>query len=429
MPVRFSKRPLTLFLAVQLTLLTTFGVSFARNSTDTTRQLEQFSHGRMEYPPLKITRETPLRITPFYDDPDLVSDEDLAAVLRQVMPRFPAQRIKPNYVEHALRIWGVDAEFRDQHAMSGKKMLDFLVNHGQYLASWGDKIQPLLQEDEDAGVSIRYGREEGASVHHDHWLACLTEAGVSLHEPIYVPSHRQHTIEDALQQALRDFRLDERETEWSALAYGLWLPPQHNWINDQGRTITFDLLAERLMRGALEQGVCHGTHRLYSLMVLVRLDDEYHGELLRKETRAAILAHLAHIRDIIIKSQFPDGHWGSNWPEGEDSVKHPLEDEEYRKVIATGHQLEWLAIAPPDLHPPRAQIHKAAQWLIATTKRQKSSEILAKYTFFSHVGNALALWRKTSPTAFWHEWEASHPQEGLDAPPVEAPAVTEKAMH
>ena len=305
--------------------------------------------------------------------------------------------------------------------MAGRKMLDFLVNHGQYIASWGTKVAPLLQE-EDTGVSIRWGKEEGASVHHDHWLACLTEAGVTLNEPVYTPSHREKTINDVLQQALRDFRLDERETEWSVLAYGLWLPPEGKWKNNTGREITFDMLAERLLRGALPLGVCHGTHRLYSLMALVRLDDEFNGKLIQKETRAKIMAHLKRVRDIIVTSQFPDGHWASNWSDGADSVKKPLEDELFRKVIATGHQLEWLAIAPEELHPPREKIRLAAKWLIKTTKSQSRTDILEKYTFFSHVGNALALWRHTRPAEFWKQWEASHPEEGTETTPEPAAA-------
>ena len=80
-------------------------------------------------------------------------------------------------------------------------------------------------------------------------------------------------------------------------------------------------------------------------------------------------------------------------------------------MIATGHHLEWLAIAPESLHPPREQIRKAAAWITQKTISMKESEILDNYTFFSHVGNALAMWRKTSPSKFWMEWEKTHPFE------------------
>ena len=430
MPASRVSRLLPVFLTVQVAVVIAFGVGFARNSSDATLRLKQIGKSRIDYPPLEITRQEPLRITPLYDDHEMISDEDLAAVLRQIQPRFPAQKIKPNYVEHALRVWGIDAEFRDPKVMSGRKMLDFLVNNAQYVASWGTKVSPLLQE-EETGVAIRWGKEEGASVHHDHLLACLSEAGVSLNEPVYTPSHREKTINDILQQALRDFRLDERETEWSVLAYGLWLPPAGKWKNNAGREITFDMLVDRLIRGALPLGVCHGTHRLYSLMALVRLDDEFNGQLIRPETRARIMTHLKQVRDIIIDSQFPDGHWASNWPEGADSVKKPVEDELFRQVIATGHHLEWLAIAPEELHPPREKLHLAATWLIKTTKGQTRSEILEKYTFFSHVGNALALWRHTRPADFWKQWEGAHADEGtqVEPEPAAAPAKAKPEAH
>jgi hypothetical protein len=357
--------------------------------------------------PLTVTRERAIIIEPLYNDPHVASDEELAAVLWKIQPRFPQSQLKPNHVEHALRTWWVTAEFDDPAVMSGEQMKDYLVDHGKYLASWGDKVDPLLQDFND-GVGVRWGKLEGASVHHDHWLACLTEAGVSIDEPVFTPGRRDRTIRDVLYRAMRDLRVDEIETEWTSLAFGLWLPPEKAWQNRDGREVTFDLLAQRLMRGERSMGVCAGTHRVYSLMALVRLDDEH--DILSDSARATVWQYLEGVRDAIIASQFPDGHWPSNWPQGADAVKNPVNDELYRQVIATGHHLEWLAIAPKELHPPHDQILKAADWVIKTTREQSSADILQRYTFFSHVGNALALWRNTHPAEFWKTWRATHPQ-------------------
>jgi hypothetical protein len=417
-------RWLPVFVSIQLAAVLAFGVAFAR-SGDATRELLKLRTGRVDYPPIDIPRQEPLRITPLYNDPQLISDEDLAAVLRQIQPRFSARKTKPNYIEHALRAWGIDATFRDKYAMSGRQMADFLLNHGKYLASWGVETEPLLQE-EETGVSIRWGKVEGASVHHDHLLACLTEAGISLNEPVFTPNHHQKTINDVLQQALRDFRVDERETEWSLLGYGLWLPPINKWKNNEGREITFDLLGERMLRGAMPEGVCHGTHRIYSLMALIRLDDQFDNKLITTETHDRIMSHLKRVRDIIQKSQFADGHWPSNWPDGAAAVKNPVADETYRQVIATGHHLEWQAIAPAELLLPREQLHRAAKWLITTTKGLTQSDVQEKYTFFSHVGNALALWRQTRPAEFWKRWEEKHPEEGLNTTSPDADVKSAK---
>lgn len=385
--------------------------------------LQEQTLGRAARPDVPIAREQALVIEPFYDDPEVVSDEELAAVLRKVRPRFAPEKLKPNFVEHALRTWWIRATFHDPAVMSGEALKDYLVDHGKYLASWGDRTPPLLQ-DRSGGVAIRWGKEEGASVHHDHWLASLSEAGVSLREPVFTPNRRDRTIYDVLQEALRDFKLDEAETEWSALAFGLWLPPVKSWRTSSGRELSFDLLAERLIRGDQKYGVCSGTHRVYSLMVLLRLHDEF--AILSPAARAAAYSHLESVRDRIAVCQFPDGHWPSNWADGADALDHPIDDELYKQVIATGHHLEWLAIAPTELHPPREQILKAADWAIRTTTAQSDADIHQRYTFFSHVGNALALWRKTHPCDFWARWEREHPESLDEDAPVSAESVLPK---
>lgn len=349
-----------------------------------------------------LPRNETLRITPLYDRPEMVSDEELAGVLAKLLPRFSHVETKPNFVEHALRIWSIDATFNDADAISGQQMMEYLINHASYIQAWSNKRVALL-EDRPSGVGVKWGRDLGASVHHDHLLACLSEAGVPLDQPVYTPGRRQMMFRDVLMEAMRDFELDERETEWTALGFGLWLPPDKMWVGAEGREYSFDLLAKRLLRGELEKGVCSGTHRIYSLMVLLRLNDEY--GILTEEVATLVYRHLEHVRDLITQSQFDDGHWPSNWKDGQAAVERPKADELKDQVIATGHHLEWLAIAPQELHPPRELLEKAARWCIENTVHKSDAEILGMYTFYSHVGNALAMWRQQRPSDFWREWE------------------------
>lgn len=402
----------------QFAALAAFAASYAMAKPVDRQLLVSELTGRSVAEVVTIPRQTALTIEPLYDDPEVVSDDELALVLAQIVPRFPQKQLKPNYVEHALRTWWLKAKFSDPTVMSGEQMKDYLVDHGRYLASWGEDIDPLLQERSD-GVAVRWGKDLCASVHHDHWLACLTEAGMSLNEPVFTPNRRHHTANDVLQEAIRDFRLDEVETEWSSLAFALWMAPQKTWRNRSGRELSFDLMVDRLVRGDRKLGVCAGTHRVYSLMALIRLDDEYH--ILTSEGRQTAWTYLENVRDAITASQFPDGHWPSNWPDGADALTKPVEEELFKKVIATGHHLEWLAIAPRELHPPREHILKAARWVIGTTIRQSPADIGQRYTFFSHVGNALALWRKTHPADFWMKWETDHP--GWVEQPADATTV------
>ncbi len=404
------------FVAIQLIVAAAFAGSLNAVSVDTRNQIQKMVTGRPTLPPVHIEYEQPLRVEPLYDDPDVVSDAELAAVLEKIRPKFPPEQLKPNHVEHALRTWGIDATFGDPQVMSGVQMRDFLIDHSRYVKSWGGDAQPLLQV-RPQGLAVRWGRQNGASVHHDHLLASLTEAGIPLSQPVYAPGRHRMTFNDMLQEALRDVRLDERETEWSTMAFGLWLPPRCNWTTFDGRRMSFNLLARRLLRGHKRHGVCSGTHRVYSLVLLVRLDEMTRvsgspnaGDgLLSRAVLDEVFNYLEMIRDLISVSQFQDGHWPSNWYEGADAVIAPTDDEEYRKVIATGHHLEWLAIAPPKLHPSREQIRRAADWLIETTIGQSDELLLESYTFYSHVGNALALWRGTRPADFWREWQSRRP--------------------
>lgn len=397
-------------LLTQLVTLVAVATAWSLMSSTQQRQVVADILNRPMISDVVVRTTEPIRIESFYDDPEIVSDEELAAVLTKVLPRFSPKQLRPNHVEHALRTWGAKIEFSRPELMSGPTMVEFLTDSAKYVESWGNDSQPILEPNDD-GVVIRYASERTASVHHDHLLASLTEAGVPLTTPVFTP-RRTATFRDVLNQAFTDFRLDERETEWSVMAFGFWLAPQHQsaWHNGEGRLITMDLLADRLMRNHKKHGVCLGTHRVYSLMALLRLNQTYGGELITPETHLQIMQYLSGVRELIKVAQAEDGSWPPNWTDGADALANSNPSEKgYRRVIATGHHLEWLAIAPLELHPDREQIRRAADWAIRNVAETPQSVINDNYTFYSHVGNSLSLWRKTTPPEFWMRWRSTHP--------------------
>ena len=408
------------WLSVQLA----FGSAFATSwlLLPGTQQQEVIAHiSRQPYRlDVALQSEKPAIVDSLYDDAELVSDEELAAVLKKILPRFSRDHLRPNLVEHALRTWGCEIEFTNPDIISGPQMKEFLTDMSKFVDSWGKNANPLMIETGD-GIHVRYAEDRSGSVHHDHTLAALTEAGLSLDDSVFTTSREMH-VRNIITEALRDFQLDERETEWSVMSFALWLAPQKTatWHNGEGRQITFDMLAERLMRNHKRDGVCLGLHRVYSLMLLVRLDTQNDGKLISPETRVQIMTYLESVRDLITASQRPDGSWTSNWTDGaESAAKADPAELISKRVIATGHHLEWLSIAPVELHPPREQILKAADWLIANVAAAPQDEIDTNYTFYSHVGKALAMWRHTSPAAFWTHWRTTHPDcEVFDAPPA-----------
>ena len=399
---------------VQIIFSSAFVAAWLILPADQQKRIQAEVSGHKPVSDVELTQRTPVSVAPFYDDPEVVSDEELAGVLHKILPRFSRVQLRPNYVEHAIRVWGSQIEFNNPELISGPQMRDYLLDSGQYIDSWGPEFDPILEPNEE-GIHIRWGPDASASVHHDHMLASLAEAGVTLDTPVSMPG-RLMTMEQVMSEALRDFRLDEKETEWSVMAFGSFLAQQHtsSWHNSQGREISFDLLAQRLLRNHKRHGVCLGTHRVYSLMLLLRLDDEFGGEIVSDPVRDQIMAYLGNVKELIIASQYPDGSWPPNWWEGDKAMENKDPKEEiYRRVIATGHHLEWLAIAPEELHPPREDIRRAADWIINNTLETPQDTIDNNYTYYSHVGSALSLWRKTSAADFWPEWRETHPDAEL----------------
>ncbi len=134
------------FLGVQILFVAAFATAFAilpaQSNTTGARTVPGSPFTDVAAP----ERQVPLKVGPLYDDADVVSDEQLAAVLERVRPRFSRSNLKPNFVEHALRTWGVAATFSEPGIMSGIELRDVLVDHGRFLQSWNDETEPLPDE-------------------------------------------------------------------------------------------------------------------------------------------------------------------------------------------------------------------------------------------------------------------------------------------
>src|SRR5687768_4701590 len=68
-------------------------------------------------PDVVLPRNAPTAILPRYDDPRVVTDAQLAAVLDRVKP--PTAGVTTNNFVHALRLWGPNADFGDGKIPSG----------------------------------------------------------------------------------------------------------------------------------------------------------------------------------------------------------------------------------------------------------------------------------------------------------------------
>jgi len=345
---------------------------------------------------LPTLRNEPLAVAPRYDYPVVVSDEQLSRVLTKLRPKNLGAKTKLGHIDHALRFWTAAAKFDDPKFFSGEELRGVLTDHRQFAALYGPKQPPLLL-DKPTGVGVRVQEGNATSSHVDHSPAALAEAGTPLDFPVVTPT-RTTTFGAMVRQALHDFSLNQVEYEWTAMLLAAYLPPHKSWIDSEGQEISFDRLAERLMREDVPRGVCFGNHRLFTLAVFLRTDDEH--AILSPAVRQEILLFLTAQTRVLVQHQHSDGYWDGHWPTrpaAGDAKESQTGDAVVDRILATGHALEWWATAPEECHPPRETLAKAGQWLVRTVDGLTPEQTESYYTFLSHAGRALSIWRGKLP--------------------------------
>lgn len=358
--------------------------------------------------PVPSVNSIPRVVRPQYDLPMVVSDHQLQTVLTKIKPSFQQQPPKTNFVDHALRLWGVDIEFTDD-AIDGRELRQLLIDSQMFRRIWGEQEPPLLESTLD-GIRVRV--QEGSSTvsHVDHLLASLAEVGTTLDHPVALPDGQPGNVGDMLERALLTFRLNQKEYEWTVLALAFYVADNRPWYTQEGEQVDFDRFCKRIMRQVLPQGVCYGQHRLYTLTMLLRIDDqmaEQATRLLSDSTRAEVISFLKDTTKKLYKSQSRQGYWDGNWADTSVPVRDPKTKALSRQILATGHTLEWWAMAPRELHPPRETIVRAGQWLATQISEMEPTEIEKNYTFLTHAARALALWRGKFADEHFTEFEES----------------------
>jgi hypothetical protein len=355
-------------------------------------------------------RVTPLTIAPRYNIAEIVSNEQLQKTLHKLRPRLRHHNPQTNHVDHALRFWSVEAQFSDPECYSGMELRDVLLDYRLFKQAWDPGTKPLMIKTE-YGIRPRLQTGAATASHEDHTLACLAETGTPLDFPVITASGEK-TVNDLFRDAFLTFSLNQVEYEWSTLAFALYCPTNKAWFTKEGQLISFDDLAERIMRQQLTQGVCAGNHRLHTLTMMLRVHEQ--EPLLSDAMREKIIQHLHQVTEKLVANQESDGSWDLNW-DGSPKKEGSTLSSQARHILATGHALEWWAFAPESVHPKREVLVKAGQWIVKTVDGMSDAEIAKSYTFLSHAGRSLALWRGKFPAqAYQAPSEESVKPERLD---------------
>ena len=363
----------------------------------------------------KLPRNEPWKVTAGQSEPRVCSEEQLAQVLDRVKP--PREGLTTNHIVHALRLWGEAAEFGDASIPSGRTMRDYLLDDRVFQSLAGPKSPPLYFREKD-GLDVRFyddaeAFQQTSSYHSDDILATLAETGVPLDATIRLRDG-EAKVADLLGGARQRFYLDRMEYEWSIIALVRYGHPVQPWRNKFGERIDIESLVKELTDKPPELGPCDGLHRLEALAVLYRIDQQSPALSMRVKHR--MLGYMKRVSDQLVATQSLEGYWASGWSKAQSKVQNPkskvAEPTLRDKLLVTGHHLEWLALAPEEIQPPRETIVRAGQWLTRTLLELDPKKLHDAYGPYSHAARALCLWKGVEPMAAWKRAEVREQRSG-----------------
>jgi hypothetical protein len=227
-------------------------------------------------------------------------------------------------------------------------------------------------------------------------LATLGEIGLPISQQLHLRDG-EATVGELVTSAMTRFHAEQLENEWSAIAYARYVFPTLAWTNQYGERRDVEDLVAELVERRLGEGACRGTHRLEALVVLYRANETARALPPRVEQR--IESHLGEVAALLVRTQHAEGYWDGNWARNKSAAS---DDASLAvRILSTGHHLEWLALAPEHVQPPRETVVRAAQWLVRAMLEVDDVTLQRQYGPFSHAARALCLWRSREPIEAW----------------------------
>lgn len=340
-------------------------------------------------------RSQALSIAPAGGLRGFVDKAELRKILRLAEPRWTV--VKTNHLLHSLRLWGLDAAFKLEpfedgvSVPSSKRMLAALTDSA-IAEECGVIPYPFL-------FMTRFGpsapvTKGGGVSHPDQYIQGLGEAGARSDMAIRLPDGALATLEGVIRESLANFNI-EQEMEFTAVAYSRWLPPTRRWVDRHGYMHSFDEIADALMSRSLDGASCCGAHVPYALVNLLRANEQ--EAILDEATAERVESHLAQFSRRLEENQDPSGVWLGSWYKS--SEPSPENSRGLQALTATGHNLEWIALAAPRLRPRPDCVERAARALARLLPAHPFSTAVNTYPTFSHACRALALMEEVQPAA------------------------------
>jgi hypothetical protein len=315
------------------------------------------SRNSSDVKPADLGRDIPWHVEPLVR-PIFAKDSPEAVWTNRVLQEQSQGPLNVSYCCHLLRLYGL-GRIPHPRFVSGREIVAVLTDQRLSKSEFG---QPIFFQTRNG---IRYRdlnlqKIPAGENHRDFCLATFAELGLPLSTPITI-LEQSFSIRDLLQDSVENFDIRQEELPWTAVAYALYLAPQRQWTNRFGESFDFDELVSTLMEVPLDRASCGGTHLLYALTIVSRVDSSmaYLSDLVRQR----VFEYLRKCTMIAANSQHTQGYWPWDWhtkdgsdPDGQSASPR---DVCTARLVVTGHLLEWLEMLPVEVQPP-AQVYRSA---------------------------------------------------------------------
>lgn len=364
-------------------------------------------------------RVFPLRIEPTGGFRGIIRHEELGPIVASVAPSWAGPDV--GLMLHALRTWGSGARIDAVWEAPGQPglvtyppagQLEILLRDPIFRRAFkSNPVVPPLLTIGRVGVAVTTnGNPEISSYrgqyHIDKLLQVLAEIGCPADTPVEpygaLRSGGRYTVSNILDESLW-CHSEHHELEFTINAYSRWLKAPGIWRNRFGQRYSLEDLANRLLERQLGTGSCLGSHLPYSLASLLRANE---SELLLSQATATLLSQRPReVSQMLQDRQQSNGAWNEHWAgkfvRTPSNWVHFLDVEPYAEILVTGHHLEWIAISPPELCPPREAVEKAARFLIRAVGRVGQAFFLDPdtYPLGTHATRALCSIECVEPSA------------------------------
>jgi len=360
-------------------------------------------------PQLIACREDPLNVKPTADLRECVTERQLCDALCSAMPMWHPPTV-PSLL-HELRLWGAGSSFsRDMVGQdrNGDLIVKTLLSDSLCKKNTAPGDGDYLLDSPFGIFVVRNGTVDSSGYrgegHYGQLLMVLAESGVPASALVTTSSGKTGTVRDLLHDALMRYS-PNLEQEFIATALALYLPPgTTSWRNQYDNQYTFEDLSEVLVRTEHGKGPCGGCHVAYALAVMLRVGDIY--PILSPSARDRAHRWLADLSRVLEDSQRSTGGWDLNWP-AVTKVDYVYGDPCLDRITVTGHNLEWIAMAPASVRPGRETIRRA---VIALLRDVEALPELGGPRSFktllpcSHAARALCLFRGVQAYDAWRRF-------------------------